>query len=165
MKKANEMKQNAILTQTEYFAKVCDGLQKKFYEQQLQDFHEVKCVKLSDIFTNDEVRTIKMVVNPKKKECYRNAHLLTALFPDRAQYVEGQVAIFNGAFGVEHAWNKVDGKYIDLTFEIALGEDPTKELYMALGEYNLNTITMVTSETGYYGSIYNQRFINANKSN
>ena len=141
MKKAKEVKQNAILTQTEYFAKGCDGLHKKFYEQQLQDFHEVKCVKLSDIFTNDEVRTIKMAV----------------------QYVEGQVTIFNGAFGVEHAWNKVDDKYVDLTFELALGEDPTKELYMALGEYNLNTITMVTSETGYYGSIYNQRFINANK--
>ena len=163
MKKANELKQNAILTQTEYFAKICDGLQKKFYEQQLQDFHEVKCVKLSDIFTNDEIRTIKMAVKPKKKECYRNAHLLTALFHDRVQYVEGQVAILNGAFSVEHAWNKVDDKYVDLTFELALGEDPTKELYMALGEYNLTAITMVTSDTGYYGSIYNQIFINTNK--
>ena len=163
MKKANEVKQNAILTQTEYFANICAGLQKKFYEQQLQDFHEVKCVKLSDIFTNDEICTIKMAVKPKKKECYRNAHLLTALFPDRVQYVEGQVTIFNGAFGVEHAWNKVDDKYVDLTFELALGEDPTNELYMALGEYNLTAITMVTSDTGYYGSIYNQIFINANK--
>lgn len=163
MTKANVAKQNAILTQTEYFAKVCDGLQKKFYEQQLQDYHEVKCVRLSEVFTKEEIRTIKMVVKPKKKECYRNAHLLTALFPDRVQYVEGQVAIFNGAFGIEHAWNKVDGEYVDVTFELALGEKPEEELYMALGEYNLTTITMVTSETGYYGSIYNERFINANK--
>lgn len=163
MKNAKEVKQNAILTQTEYFAKVCDGLQKKFYEQQLQDYHEVKCVRLSEVFTKEEICTIKMVVKPKKKECYRTAHLLTALFPDRVQYVEGQVAIFNGAFGIEHAWNKVDGKYVDVTFELALGEKPEEELYMALGEYNLTTITMVTSETGYYGSIYNERFINANK--
>ena len=62
-----------------------------------------------------------------------------------------------------HGTKKVGDKYVDLTFEIALGEDPTKELYMALGEYNLTTITMVTSETGYYGSIYNQRFINSIK--
>ena len=98
--------QNAILSQTEYFAKVCSGLQKKFYEQQLKDFHRVECVSFKEVFTKDEIRLIKQAVKPKKKECYRNAHLLTALFPDKVQYVEGQVTIFNGSFGVEHAWNK-----------------------------------------------------------
>lgn len=152
--------QNAILTQTAQFAKLCGGMQKKYYEQQLKDFHHVQCVSVKDVFTDDELRLIRRVVKPQAKECYRNAHLLTALFPDRVQYTEGQVTIFNGGFGIDHAWNKVGDVYVDITFEMALGEDPTKELYMALGTYNLTTITQVASETGYYGSIYNQRFIN-----
>lgn len=157
---AKVAEQNAILTQTAQFAKLCSGRQKEYYEQQLKDFHRVQCVSVKDVFTDDEIRLIRRVVKPQAKQCYRNAHLLTALFPDRVQYTEGQVTIFNGGFGIEHAWNKVGDVYVDITFEMALGEDPTKELYMALGTYNLTTITQVTSETGYYGSIYNQRFIN-----
>ena len=101
----------------------------------------------------------KELCKARAKNVLKNAHLLKALFPDKVQYTEGYVAIFNGGFGIKHAWNKVGDVYVDVTFEMALNEDPTKELYMALGTYNLTTITKVTSETGYYGSIYNHRII------
>ena len=152
--------QNAIVTQTKKYAELCSGRQKAFYEQQLKDLHRIRCVSVNDVFMKDEIKLIRKCVKPQPKLCYKNAHLLTALFPDRVQYTEGYVTIFNGGFGIEHAWNKVGGVYIDITFEMALKKDPTKELYMALGTYNLTTITQVTSETGYYGSIYNQRLIN-----
>lgn len=157
------VKNNFIITQTEHFVKVCGGMQKAFFEKQLKDFHEVRCVSISDVFSKDEMRLIKSVVKPKKKECYRNAHLLTLLFKDRVKYVEGKVAICGGVLGIDHAWNKVGDKYIDVTFEMVLNNDPTKELYMSLGEYDLETITSITSETGYYGGIYNQLFINQNR--
>ena len=157
--------QNVIVTQLRQFSELCSGRQKMFYEQQLRDVHKVQCVSIHDVFDATEIYRIKRYVKPEPRMCYRNAHLLTALFPDRVQYIEGYVAIFNGGWGIEHAWNKVGDVYVDVTFEMALNEDPTKELYMALGTYNLATITEVTSETGYYGSIYNHRIINILKNN
>lgn len=55
---------------------------------------------------------------PVVKECYKNAHLLTLLFPDRVQYVEGKTNVF---IPIYHAFNRVGNKYIDITFEFALG--------------------------------------------
>lgn len=59
-----------------------------------------------------------------------------------------------GAFGIEHAWNKVGDKYVDITMELALQRDPTEEEYMALGEYNQETVVSICSEMGFYGSVY-----------
>lgn len=151
--------QNVIVTQLRQFAELCDGRQKMFYEQQLRDVHKIRCASIHDVFDETDICRIKSYVRPEPRMCYKNAHLLKALFPDKVQYTEGYVAIFNGGFGIKHAWNKVGDVYVDVTFEMALNEDPTKELYMALGTYNLTTITKVTSETGYYGSIYNHRII------
>jgi hypothetical protein len=51
----------------------------------------------------------------------------------------------------------VDGEhYVDLTFELALGEDVTKEGYVMLGAYDAKTLRRVTNKTGYYGGIYNE---------
>jgi hypothetical protein len=58
----------------------------------------------------------------------------------------------------------VDGEhYVDLTFELALGEDVTKEGYVALGAYDAKTLRRVTRKTGYYGGIYNQLYLDAKK--
>ena len=59
-----------------------------------------------------------------------------------------------GAFGIEHAWNKVGDKYVDITMELVLDRDPTKEEYMALGEYEQETVVSICSEVGFYGSVY-----------
>lgn len=153
-------RQNAIVTQLGMFAQLCDGRQKAFYTRMLADLREVCVDSITSVFTEEEIKRIKRCVKPKQKQCYKNAHMLTALFPDRVQYVEGYMTIYNGALPVEHAWNKVDGKYVDITLEMALHEDPTKELYMSLGVYNLTTITMCACDTGYYGGVYNNRLIN-----
>lgn len=154
--------ENVILKEAQYFAEVCGGLQKKFFAQQLKDYKQVECVSVYDVFNDEEILKIKNFVKPKEKECYKNAHLLSILFPEKVKYVEGKVAIFGGTLGIEHAWNKVGDVYVDLTFEMALNKDVTKELYMSLGVYDLDTITQITSETGYYGNVYNQIFIKQN---
>ena len=103
-----------------------------------------------------------MAVRPEKRMCFKNAHMLTCLFPDRVKYVEGEVTICGGGIGIEHAWNLVDGEhYVDLTFELALGEDVTKEGYVMLGSYDSKTLRRVTHKTGYYGGIYNQLYLDA----
>lgn len=147
-------KQNAIITQLRRFALLGSDRQKAYYEQQLKDIYEVNVVKLSDAFTNEEIANIKNIVRPQPRMCYKNSHRLVELFPDKCQYVEGFTTILNG-IPIEHAWNKVKDFYVDITFELALDIDVTKELYMALGVYDLSTITKQVSETCYFGGVYN----------
>lgn len=78
----------------------------------------VEVVKAADVFDEREIELIRRTVRPVVKGCYRNAHLLTLLFPDRVQYVEGKT---NAFIPIDHAFNRVGDKYIDITFEFALG--------------------------------------------
>ena len=136
--------------------------QSDFFAQKLKDGKIVTCVRLEDVFSEEEIEVIKQVVRPEKRMCFKNAHILTSLFPDRVKYVEGEVTICGGGIGIEHAWNLVDGEhYVDLTFELALGEDVTKEGYVMLGAYDAKTLRRVTHKTGYYGGIYNQLYLDA----
>ena len=136
--------------------------QSDFFAQKLKDGKIVTCVRLEDVFSEEEIELIKMAVRPEKRMCFKNANILTSLFPDRVKYVEGEVTICGGGIGIEHAWNLVDGEhYVDLTFELALGEDVTKEGYVMLGAYDAKTLRRVTHKTGYYGGIYNQLYLDA----
>ena len=136
--------------------------QSDFFAQKLKDGKIVTCVRLEDVFSEEEIELIKMAVRPEKRMCFKNAHILTSLFPDRVKYVEGEVTICGGGIGIEHAWNLVDGEhYVDLTVELALGEDVTKEGYVMLGAYDAKTLRRVTHKTGYYGGIYNQLYLDA----
>ena len=136
--------------------------QSDFFAQKLKDGKIVTCVRLDDVFSKEEIELIKMAVRPEKRMCFKNAHILTSLFPDRVKDVEGEVTICGGGIGIEHAWNLVDGEhYVDLTFELALGEDVTKEGYVMLGAYDAKTLRRVTHKTGYYGGIYNQLYLDA----
>ena len=135
--------------------------QSDFFAQKLKDGKIVTCVPLCEVFDAKEIDVIKQVVRPEKRMCFKNAHILTSLFPDRVKYVEGEVTICGGGIGIEHAWNLVDGEhYVDLTFELALGEDVTKEGYVMLGAYDAKTLRRVTHKTGYYGGIYQNLYIN-----
>lgn len=112
----------------------------------------VEVVKAADVFDEREIELIRRTVRPVVKECYKNAHLLTLLFPDRVQYVEGKTNVF---IPIDHAFNRVGNKYIDITFEFALGFlDPTQYEYVAFGEYPAGVIEEITDQTGYYGDIY-----------
>ena len=62
------------------------------------------------------------------------------------QYVEGKTNVF---IPIDHAFNRVGNKYIDITFEFALGLDPTQYEYVAFGEYPAGVIEEITDQTGY----------------
>ena len=156
-------KTDAIFMAWRTYKKLTQGQkQSDFFAQKLKDGKIVTCVRLEDVFSEEEIEVIKQVVRPEKRMCFKNAHILTSLFPDRVKYVEGEVTICGGGIGIEHAWNLVDGEhYVDLTFELALGEDVTKEGYVMLGAYDAKTLRRVTHKTGYYGGIYNQLYLDA----
>lgn len=104
-----------------------------------------------------------MYWNPQPQQCYRNAHLLCQLFPERVQYCEGKVLAFTP---IEHAFNRIGDKYVDITFEFALNDtELLQHEYVVFGEYDLQTINRVTKETGYYGDIYRNVYIERVKDN
>lgn len=153
----SEVKENSLIVELRTFAKLIgeEGRQAEFYRQMLKDAKPIEVVRLSEVFSPAEIKAIEVLVYPKKKQCYRNATLLSHInhiFPD-VKYVEGKMTCC-GAFGIEHAWNKVGDKYVDITMELALKRDPTKEEYMALGEYDRETVIGICRELGYYESIY-----------
>lgn len=149
-----EVKENSLIVELRTFAKLIgeEGRQAEFYRQMLQDAKPIEITRLSEVFTADEIKAIKRFVNPKPKECFRNATLFAHIYPE-VKYVEGKFTVC-GTFGTEHAWNKVGDKYVDITMELALDRDPTKEEYMALGEYDQETVVSICSEVGFYGSVY-----------
>lgn len=106
----------------------------------------------ADVFSDYELKIIRDVLKPQKQQCYRNAHLLCQLFPERVRYCEGKT---NAFIPIDHAFNRVGDKYVDITFEFALNDpDLLGYEYVVFGEYDLPEIERMTKKTGYYGDIY-----------
>ncbi len=81
-----------------------------------------------------------------------NSHKLTNLFPDKVRYIEGRFSYLG--LPIEHAFNRIGDKYIDITVELALKEDVSEHKYMAYAEYDSEQIFEAAIETGYYGNYY-----------
>lgn len=157
------MEQSKIIKELQIIADLVQGSkQERYYRRMIKDARLIKVVKLSEIFSKTEIERIKTLINPKPKDCYRNATLLAKLIPD-AKYVEGKMTVC-GIFGTEHAWNKIGDNYIDITMELALERNPIDEEYVMLGEYNADTVVRMCVESGFYGNIYQKLFIK-NKEN
>lgn len=125
--------------------------QKAYYQDLLKAAKPVQVVRAADVLDLYELDYIRHVIKPQPQQCYRNAHLLCEAFPDRFFYCEGKA---NVPFLIDHAFNKVDDVYIDITFEFALREDPSIYEYVTIGEYDAKMIRKAASETGYYGQVY-----------
>lgn len=125
--------------------------QKAYYQDLLKAAKPVQVVRAADVLDLYELDYIRHVIKPQPQQCYRNAHLLCAAFPDRFLYCEGKA---NVPYMIDHAFNKLDDVYIDITFEFALRDDPSIYEYVTIGEYDVNTLTEATNETGYYGGVY-----------
>ena len=135
---------------------ICSPSQKAYYEQILKDIKLVEVVPISEVFTQEEIDIIKKILKPQPKECYRNATLLTQYFDNHTiEYVEGYS---NSIWPIEHAFNKVDGKYIDITYELALGLDVTQEEYASILEVPELEILEYTISEGYYGEYYQHKY-------
>lgn len=148
-----EVKENGLIAELRNIAQFLgSGKQAEFYRQMLKDAKPIKVVRLSEVFTETQIMAIEKCVNPEKNKCFRNATLFSQNFPD-VKYVEGRMTVC-GVLGIEHAWNKIGDKYVDITMELVLKRDPTEEEYITLGEYDRETVWNICIESGYYGSVY-----------
>lgn len=148
---------NKIIEEMKTIASMLSGRQKEVYEEMIADAKDVKVVPLREVFTEEEIDLIKKVINPKQHECYKNAFQLTTLFSDRAKYCEGKTTV-KKIVSIEHAWNKVDDKYVDITMELVLGHDMSalQEDYASFGEWNSEELLDLASDMEFYGGVYLQ---------
>lgn len=125
--------------------------QKYTYKRFVDDAREIHVVPLSEVFPEKDIKLIREVLNPQKKECYKNATRLANMF--NCKYVEGRMLV-GGVFGCDHAFNRVGDKYVDITAEIALEDDPTKIEYIAFKEWTAEEAVGIAISQGVYGELY-----------
>jgi hypothetical protein len=126
--------------------------QEQYFADTIAVAKRVEIVRAADVFSDYELEIIRDVLKPQKQQCYRNAHLLCQLFPERVRYCEGKT---NAFIPIDHAFNRVGNKYVDITFEFALNDpDLLGYEYVVFGEYDLPEIERMTKKTGYYGDVY-----------
>lgn len=146
---------NRIIEELQLIATLLSGKQREAYDEMIRDAKAVEVVPLSEVFTAQEIEMIKRIIKPKRHECYKNAFQLTMLFSDRVKYCEGKTTV-GKLIGIEHAWNKVDDKYVDITMELVLGHDMSdhNEDYAAFGEWGAEELLDISQRMEFYGGVY-----------
>lgn len=153
-----------ILTVLNFYAKNMSGVQQALYQQKIKDADSVDISLLSDVLSNEEITKIKKQ-KIKPKECYRNAFVTCEVLEANhdVKYVEGYLNL--KGLPIEHAFVLCDGKYLDPTIELALNQNPNNDSYVKVGEFNLNDVREIIVENGFWGQIYEYRFLNKYKEN
>lgn len=154
----------SIIEFLKFLADNSSGYQKELFTKKLNDANSVDVVPLSEVFTEQEIKEIKVRVRPQPKACYENAWKLC----DRLsyenkhdiQYCEGYLN-YKG-IPLEHAFNKVDGKYVDITVELALNRE-IEDTYVVIGEFDVDSVMKILLQNGFYGNIYDTIELNKYK--
>ena len=156
----------SIIDMLKFFANSASGVQQELFKQKVKDADSVDVVPLLEVFTEEEVKEIIKRIHPQPKCCYENAWKLCDRFEFEGKhdikYCEGYLNM-NG-LPIEHAFNKVDGKYVDITIELALKRE-IEDTYVILGEYKTDEVRKILLQNEFYGEIYNTIFLNKYKEN
>ena len=145
-----------IKKELEAIASISHGAQRDYYLSLARDLKSVEVVSITEAFSEEECERIRKHLKPRIKQCYRNAFLLAQMFPDCVEYVEGRMSIpcIGNCFSIEHAFNKVGNKYVDVTMELVLKNIDNPE-YVSLIECTYGEVANVIAKTGMYGGVYN----------
>lgn len=143
VKEESKLKEHLHLLQS-----ITSGKQQLFFEWQFNNSKECKVEK-----TPKEIKKGK----PQIKQCYQNS-VDVVLLNENVKYCEGFV-LFMG-IPIEHAWNKIDDKYFDVTSDFALKDRGglKGEEYLSIVELSKEELRQVYKR-GDYQSITSKVFI------
>lgn len=148
----------------DFFAQSTSGVQSSLYTQKSNDADSIEISSIYDVLNNDEINLIKKQ-SIRPKECYRNAFVTCEVleYNHTVKYVEGYLNM--KGLPIEHAFVKVDDKYIDPTIELALNKNVNSDTYVKIGEFTTNEVRKIIVENGFWGQIYDFTFLNKYKEN
>lgn len=95
-----------------------EGKQREYWQKFRDSADEF--IKADTELTNQQKELVKGVakmVRPQPKECYHNSQLMV-LFEPELKYYEGMIITRIG-IPIEHAWNTLEGKVVDVTLQDA----------------------------------------------
>jgi len=131
----------------EGLVKITSGKQQDYFRAQLNAAKPVKVESLHSVLSLDEIRVVKRL-GIKVKECYHNAWKVATTIPG-VKYVEGYTFLYG--IPIEHAWNEKDGKYFDVTEELAL-QNKLNSDYTVILELDELEVYKYAEKTGHSGS-------------
>jgi hypothetical protein len=141
-----------FFTEVEQLRSISSGRQKEYFTVLSKIIREIKVSKLSSVFTLEQIDEIKRVVNPQQKQCYKNAQTFALLFK-QVHYSECRLDV-EQILSVDHAINKVGDKYVDITLELCLGENPEECRYTLIKDFDDNDVIKVQQATQSYANVY-----------
>lgn len=131
--------------------------QDAFHKHSLLCAVSVKVTPMSEVFTEKELLRIKKL-NPKVKQCYKNSLDLARLFPGRVQYVEGKTLVCG--VPIDHAFNKVGDKYVDVTLDLVLNDNVRSKEYVSLLEVPYEEVVRLNSLSSFLGDCFVSKYKN-----
>lgn len=123
---------NYLLDTLKSINEMLSGKQKQYHDKVLRHAKVVHCVPIAEVLTPKQIELVRDILEPQPKECFKNAQNVSRYIPG-AVYVEGQLGV-GSVVGVEHAFNRIGDKYFDITIEVGLNKDVTKEDYISIME-------------------------------
>ena len=149
-----------ILENLKQLTSLMSGKQREYYDALVASSHVIECEKMADVLPEKIYqRIIAGVVPIQKKECFKNATLVSLTFPD-VKYVEGQFECCG--IPIDHAWNEYNGHYFDVTREVVLKDDISGE-YVAFTECESSELLDILMECRYYGDVFRTKFLKSKK--
>lgn len=140
-----------VIEQLQQLAGLTNGEQSKYFQSRVERAKPIEVGLIKDILTKEQLKKIENF-SAETKQCYMNAAKITQTLPE-CKYVEGQVMIFN-SLPIEHAWNEIDGKYFDITAELALEGKSEMSDYVSMFELSNKEVLQMMVETEMYGDWY-----------
>lgn len=153
----------SIMQMLKFFADNTSGYQQMLYNDKVEDADSVDIVSIYDVFDEQTIEDIKKYVNPQPKCCYENAYKLCDSIYDKKydiKYCEGFLNM--KGLPIEHAFNSVNGQYVDITIELALNKD-IEDTYVKYCEYDVDQVREILVQNGFYGNIYDTIKLNKYK--
>lgn len=141
-----------------------EGPQKDFWKWKLKNAKLLTHVKTDDI--RKEYPEIDKYLSShegrkdiRMKECYRNAGNLAITVPG-VDYVEGEIS-YHG-IPIEHAWNKIDGKYFDITKDILFPHNSDYAEYVKVIELDVKEYSRFLFKYKHWGGFILEKYLKDN---
>jgi len=154
--------ESQIINYFKQFAKMTSGNQKDFWDWKLENAQVLTHVKTDEI--RDQYPEIdewikNNKVNIVQKQCFRNAGQL-CINVDGVDYVEGEI-LYHG-IPIEHAWNKIDGKYFDITKDILFPHNSDYAEYVKIIELDVKEYSRFLFKYKHWGGFILEKYLKDN---
>jgi len=159
----NEHDQSDLITYIKQITKFSQGQQHDFWQWKLDHAKLLTHVKTDEIRKQyPEIDKYLKGARPKvvQKECYKNAGQLATTVPG-VSYVEGEIS-YHG-IPIEHAWNKIEDKYFDITKDILFGKNSDYAEYVKIIELSAEEYSIFILKYKHWGGFIREQYMKEKK--